>query len=249
MAVISQPGSSVKFTNISQIRMKKGDKRFEIVCYRNKVQDWRNGIEKDIDEVVQVPQVFINVGKGELAGAQDLQKYFGTTDVEKAVLEILNKGELQVGGKERQQQQEQLHQAVLQVIATKVINPKNGRPYPASILEKVLDRIDFRFSATKPAKVQALEAIKLLLEAQLIPIVRARMRIRVTDDANSLNAYSEDLKEKMSVVESENTEGSSIEISGLINPSDFRDIDQLVHEKSNGEGLVEVLSVTEEAQE
>ena len=245
--VINQPGSSVKFTNVSHVRMRKGDRRFEIVCYRNKVQDWRSGVEKDIDEVVQVPQVFVNVGKGEAASSQDLQKYFGSSDVDKIVLEILNKGELQVGGKERQQQQTQLHQSVLELVAARVINPKNGRPYPASILEKTLDLLDFKFSPTRPAKGQALEAIKLLVDKQLIPIARARMRIRVSDDAAP--AYAQELLAKMDVVESESSDASCWEASGLINPSDFREIDRLVSEKSSGTGLVEVLAVTEDSTE
>lgn len=244
-AVISQPKSVVKFTNVSQVRMRKGDKRFEIVCYRNKVQDWRSGVEKDLDEVLQVPQVFVNVGKGQVANSQDLSKYFGTSDVEKVVLEILNKGELQVGSKERQQQQMQMHQSVLQIIAAKVINPKNNRPYTASIIEKTLQKLEFRFNTAKPAKVQAIEAIKLLVEAQLIPIVRARMRIRVSDDLNH-KTYIDELKSQISVLESENVESGGWEITGLINPSDFRDIDKLVADNSNGEGLVEVLSVTED---
>ena len=240
--VINQPGSSVKFTNVSHIRMRKGDRRFEIVCYRNKVQDWRAGIEKDIDEVVQVPQVFVNVGKGEVASSQDLQKYFETTDVDKAVLEILNKGELQVGGKERQQQQEQIHQSVLEIVASKVINPKNQRPYPASILEKSLNMLDFRFSNTKPPKGQALEAIRLLVDSQLIPIARASMRIRVSDDNSAV--YIDELKGMMDSVLEYNKEGDSWEIIGLINPSNFRDIDQLVLAK--GSGTVEVMAVVDE---
>lgn len=242
--VINQPGSSVKFTNVSHIRIRKGEKRFEILCYRNKVQDWRSGIEKVIDEVIQVPQVFVNVGKGEVASIQDLKKYFGTTNMEEAVLEILNKGELQVGGKERQQQQSQLHHSVLEIVASKVINVRNSRPYTASILEKALNMLEFRFSANKPAKGQALEAIRLLVDRQLIPIARARMRIRVSDSANAL--YIEELKSKLDQLESEVHEKESWEITGLINPSNFHDIDKLVADKSDKFGLVEILGVTDE---
>jgi len=246
MGIISQPGSSVKFTNVSQVRMRKGDKRFEIMCYRNKVQDWRADVEKDIDEVVQVQQVFVNAGKGEVASSQDLKKHFGTTDVAAVVLEILNKGELQVGGKERQQQQTQLHNTVLGIIASKVMNPEKMRPYPPSIIEKVLSMLDFRFS-NKPAKGQALEAIKMLVNAQIIPIARARMRIRVSDDTE--RDYFDELKSKIETVESETTEDGSWEIIGLINPSDFRDIDALVHAGSGNTGIVEVMAMTDDLHE
>ena len=80
------------------IRLKRGGKRFEvrarvctrcltlqIACYKNKVREWRSGVETDLDEVLQVENVFINVSKGQLASKDDLQKAFGTSEVPEAV--------------------------------------------------------------------------------------------------------------------------------------------------------------------
>ena len=64
------------------------------------MREWREGVEKDLDEVIQIESVFLNVSKGQVASNDDLQKAFGTTDVNKVLLEILKKGELQVGDKE-----------------------------------------------------------------------------------------------------------------------------------------------------
>lgn len=33
-----------RLTNVAVVRMKKAGQRFEIACYRNKVQDWRAGM-------------------------------------------------------------------------------------------------------------------------------------------------------------------------------------------------------------
>lgn len=70
--------------------------RFEIACYKNKVMDWRKGHEKDLDEVLQIEQVFSNVSKGVLANGKDLQRCFGTDDVVEICQVILKKGQLQV---------------------------------------------------------------------------------------------------------------------------------------------------------
>lgn len=43
------------------------------------MQEWRTGVETNIDDVLQIANVFVNVSKGELAKSQDLQKAFGTT--------------------------------------------------------------------------------------------------------------------------------------------------------------------------
>lgn len=221
--------------------MRKGRKRYEIVCYRNKVQDWRRGAEKDLDEVLQIPQVFVNAAKGEVANGADLKEDFGTADVEKVVLEILNKGELQVGSKERQLQQEQVQATVLEEVARKCVNPRNNYPYTVSIIQKLLQELDFKYSSTKPVKGQALEAIKLLVDRQPIPIARARMHIRVSDDAENAKEYADAVKELVEV-ESEVWE-SEWELVGKIDPSDFRAIDQLVSQQSHSMGFVDVVSL------
>lgn len=87
---INQPGTQVKLTNVSVVRLKKGGKRFEIACYKNKVREWRSGVEKDLDEVLQINNVFLNVSKGQLAPAEDLAKAFGKKETEEIVLEVSN---------------------------------------------------------------------------------------------------------------------------------------------------------------
>lgn len=44
--------------------------------------------EKDLDEVLQIANVFINVSKGEVAKAGDLKKSFGTNDRDTIVKEV-----------------------------------------------------------------------------------------------------------------------------------------------------------------
>jgi ribosome maturation protein SDO1 len=65
--MLKQPVTQVRLTNVIVVRLKKNGKRFEIACYRNKVLSWRNGTEKDLDEVLQVENVFSNVSKGIVA--------------------------------------------------------------------------------------------------------------------------------------------------------------------------------------
>lgn len=55
------------------------------------MREWRSGVEKDLDEVVQIENVFLNVSKGQVASKDDLQKAFGTSDVTEVLLEILKK--------------------------------------------------------------------------------------------------------------------------------------------------------------
>ncbi|OBT87592.1 hypothetical protein VE02_04142 [Pseudogymnoascus sp. 03VT05] len=208
---IKTPSNQIKLTNVSLVRLKKGKKRFEIACYKNKVLEWRNGIEKNLDEVLQIPNVFVNVSKGETAKKEDLAKAFGK-DVKQddIILEILNKGELQVGEKERAAQLERVHNEIVDIVAGKLVDPKTKKVYTTGMIEKALDMVSAAGSqerqeknaagaeahaegeekkhlptwtgvhATKSAKSQALEAIKALVARQPIPVERARMSLRIT---------------------------------------------------------------------
>ena len=58
---INQPSNQIRLTNVSLIRMKKGKKRFEVPAYKNTVQSYRAGNETDLDNVLQINNVFLNV--------------------------------------------------------------------------------------------------------------------------------------------------------------------------------------------
>ena len=73
-ARINTPINHVQLTNVAVVRINKGGKRFEIACYRNKVVDYRQGLEQDLSEVLQTDRIFTNVSKGEFAKAKDMQK-------------------------------------------------------------------------------------------------------------------------------------------------------------------------------
>ncbi|KAI1281329.1 SBDS protein C-terminal domain-containing protein [Xylaria sp. FL0933] len=139
---INQPSNQIKLTNVSLVRLKKGKKRFEIACYKNKVLEWRSGIETDLDEVLQIPNVFLNVSKGQTAPAAELAKAFGKDKpMNEIILEILNKGELQVGEKERAAQMDRVHNEVISIVASKLVDPRTKRVYTTGMIEKALDML------------------------------------------------------------------------------------------------------------
>jgi len=86
---LMQPVTQKRLTNVAIVRLKTHGKRFEIAAYKNKVQNWREGIEKDINEVLQVVSVFTNVSRGEVAKDTDLKKAFNVTDQEEICRKIL----------------------------------------------------------------------------------------------------------------------------------------------------------------
>ena len=119
-----------------------GKKRFEIACYKNKVLEYRSGVETDLDNVLQIHSVFLSVSKGQTAPSQDLAKAFGPkVPLDDMIMEILNRGEMQVGEKERHAQLERVHNEVLDIVAGKLVDPRSKRVYTTGMIEKALDQL------------------------------------------------------------------------------------------------------------
>lgn len=137
----AQPSNQIRLTNVSMVRLKKGKKRFEIPAYKNTVQSYRAGNETDLDNVLQVNNVFLNVSKGQVAPNDELKKAFPGMTREEVVLEILKKGEIQVGEKERAQELERIHREVIDIVAGRLVDPKSKRVYTTGMIEKALDQL------------------------------------------------------------------------------------------------------------
>ncbi|PSK48663.1 SBDS family rRNA metabolism protein [Elsinoe australis] len=297
-AQINQPSNQIRLTNVSLVRMKKAKKRYEIACYKNKVLEWRSGVETDLDNVLQIPNVFTNVSKGAVAPKEDLSKSFGAkTSLNDIILEILNKGELQVGEKERHAQLERVHAEVIDIVAGKLVDPRSKRVYTTGMIEKALDQLSSQGGhaekgkkdeggsgtatpagdgeqpirekekpkwtgvvTTKSAKSQALDAMKALIAHQIIPVARARMRLRITCQTGVLKQAVKAAKEEegeqkatgtvkdrilsyVEQVESQDVDGDEWEVVGFVEPGDFKPLSEFIGTQTKGRARAEVLDM------
>eukprot|EP00531_Pseudo-nitzschia_arenysensis_P010302 CAMPEP_0116139902 /NCGR_PEP_ID=MMETSP0329-20121206/13555_1 /TAXON_ID=697910 /ORGANISM="Pseudo-nitzschia arenysensis, Strain B593" /LENGTH=428 /DNA_ID=CAMNT_0003634967 /DNA_START=39 /DNA_END=1325 /DNA_ORIENTATION=+ len=174
-ARINTPINNVQLTNVAVVRMNKGGKRFEIACYRNKVVDYRQGLEQDLSEVLQTDRIFANVSKGEFAKAKDMQKVFGTKDEDEISKLILAKGQLQVSDKERSQQLDKTSAQIAEWISKNCVQPDSDRPYTISQIRHAMQQANVSIHPTKPLKRQYLDCVKLL--QKVMPIQRAKMEL------------------------------------------------------------------------
>ncbi|KAI0726043.1 Shwachman-Bodian-diamond syndrome protein [Fomitopsis betulina] len=239
---INLPSNQIKLTNVSVVRLKKGGKRFEIACYKNKVQEWRSGVETNLDDVLQIANVYLNVSKGELAKSQDLQKAFGTTELDTIVKEILKKGELQVGDKEREHDLSSIRREIATLVAEKCVDPATQRRYPIGVIEKAMVEAGFSVRPGKNAKSQVSECLKLLQSESNLPIQRARMRIKVTLPKVDAERLRTRVLESAETVERDNSSDEQWETVLLIDPGQFRVLNDLLHKECAGRGGLETLT-------
>uniref|UniRef100_A0A1J3FEA9 Ribosome maturation protein SBDS n=1 Tax=Noccaea caerulescens TaxID=107243 RepID=A0A1J3FEA9_NOCCA len=238
-----QPVGQKRLTNVAVVRLKKQGNRFEIACYKNKVLSWRSGVEKDIDEVLQSHTVYSNVSKGVLAKSKDLIKSFGSDDHTKICLEILDKGELQVAGKERESQFSSQFRDIATIVMQKTINPETQRPYTISMVERLMHEIHFAVDPHSNSKKQALDVIRELQKH--FPIKRSPMRLRLTVPLQNFPSLLEKLKEWDASVVSKDESGTQMSTVCEMEPGLFRECDSLVR---NMQGRLEILAVSVHAE-
>ena len=248
MSRIKTPTNQKILTNVAIVRIKKAGKRFEIACYKNKVLSWRQGIEKDIDEVLQSHTVFLNVSKGQVAKKDDLVKAFESSDQTEICKQILTKGDLQVSDKERQAQQEAQFKDIATIVAEKCINPESKLPYPVSMIEKAMRECHIAVKPNRSSKQQALETVGKL-QAQ-IPIERSQMRIRIVVPLGDSKKFLSGLKKLSASVTTESEEKSDDDMSLvlLIDPGQYRPLDEMVRDQTQGKGCLELLNLKEVAE-
>ncbi|XP_072744066.1 ribosome maturation protein SBDS [Anoplolepis gracilipes] len=244
MAKIFTPTNQIRLTNVAVVRMKKGGKRFEIACYKNKVISWRNKLEKDIDEVLQTHTIFTNVSKGQVAKKEDLVKAFGIDDQTEICKQILAKGELQVSDKERHLALDSMFKDIATTVASKCINPETKHPYPVSMIENAMrEEIHFSVKPNRNAKQQALDVISQLKE--VMPLERAQMRLRIVIPEKEARKLKDKLMKFITKLETEKWDNRSLIIICLIDPGQYRGIDELLRSETKGTALVELVNLNE----
>ncbi|KAI3880148.1 hypothetical protein MKX03_008183 [Papaver bracteatum] len=122
---------------------------------------------------------------------------FGTNELSAICTEIMQKGELQVAGKERDSQLSTQKRDIATIVMQKKVNPETQRPYTINMIENLM-------------------ALEVICELQKhFPIKRAPMRLRLI-----LNEWNAE-------VVSKDESGNHLSLVCEIEPSIFRDCDAL----------------------
>lgn len=235
---INQPINQVRLTNVAIVRMQKGGKRFEIACYRNKVVNYRQGLEKDLSETLQTDRIFTNVSKGQFAKTSDLQTVFGTSDEEAVAKIILEKGTLQVSDLERSQQYENTLREVATWVANNCVHPTSQRPYTVPQIREAMKEAEFNVHPTKSVKRQYLDCYRLLQSKQILPIERARMKLLLVYPVEQEKTVQQALQDLQVASTETATIGDERQSVVLVDPSLYRDLDEISKEIN---GRLEIL--------
>lgn len=102
--------------------------------------------------MLQIPNVYLNVSKGQVAPKADLQKGWPGKSLDEILVDILENGEMQVGEKERGAELDRLKHEVIDIVASKLVDPRTKRVYTTGMIEKALDQLSSQSTAQQPEK-------------------------------------------------------------------------------------------------
>lgn len=163
--------------DVTRIRSERGDRKlFNLSSAPIFSTNYRlamcSGAQKDLSEVIQIDNVFSNVSKGAVSPSVDLSAAFGTTDIPTIILEILKKGEIQVGEKERAVELEELRREIATEVAARCVDPGTQRPHTVGMIEKSMVEIGFSVNTSKSAKVSVrLSSFRLVSSRLVVPVL------------------------------------------------------------------------------
>ena len=225
--MLKQPVGQKLLTNVSIVKLKFGKSRFELACYPNKIQDYRNKKEKDIDEVLQSKEIYTNAIKGDLVPKKVLKEVFPKMTYQDIIKLILDKGDIQTGEKERDEGKANLKRYVSNIIVQKTYNTDNGLPFPQDIITKALDNINFKYNEKDNEKKQAMRGIKELISHKILPIERRLMQLKLTlkkienennpilENAEKLQEFNNNLLNYIKEIEAEIIENDTTSVDNF----------------------------------
>lgn len=239
---LTLPLSQQRHSNVAVVKLQRNGKRLEIACYKNKVVAYRSGVERRLDEVLQVERVFLNVSRGECASIADIHAVLGDTYDEKAALKfILDNGDLQVAQQERSAELTKMMRDVCTTVASTCVHPATNRPYPVTMIEQAAHSLGLSVRLDSTSKKQALVFTRKLIESQVIPIRRAHMQLRCIFPT-SISAEQVSAIQRLVVSSSEAKEGG-FAMDCVMDPENFRSLDTLVQQTGGVLRVIEMALV------
>jgi ribosome maturation protein SDO1 len=133
-------------------------------------------------ELLASDRVFKDARKGTHASDESLVKVFGTTDVPRCVLTILNKGEIQLTTDQRRELTEAMRKKVVAEIVRNAINPQTKTPHPPARIETAMEEARVHIDPFRSVESQVkavIDAIKPLIP---IRVEKAHVAVRVSGE-------------------------------------------------------------------
>jgi ribosome maturation protein SDO1 len=212
-------------------RLSHSGKKFEILIDPDKAFEFKKGANIGIEEILAYPAIYHDVKNGDTIPEGDLQKAFGTVDVNKVAEKIIREGELQLTTEQRRSMVEAKKLQIAEIISKRGINPQTNTPHPAQRILGILDKTGVSIDPFLDAEMQIEKVLKAM--KSIIPISFQKVTIQLKIPAQFagksyavLKAYGKSVSEQWT---SDGSLQISLQILAGIQEELFQKLSSLTH--------------------
>jgi ribosome maturation protein SDO1 len=144
-----------------------------------KALEFKKGSNISLDDILAYPAIYRNARQSELASSEELQKSFGTTDVNKIAARIIKEGELQLTTEQRRQMLEQKKNQIATIISRRGIKPQTNTPHPPQRILNVMEQSGVQIDPFQDAEQQIDKVIKAIKPLLPIKFQKILLQIKV----------------------------------------------------------------------
>lgn len=149
-------------------KLARDGKHFEILVDSGIAYDLKEGKTVSVSRMLAVNEVFKDAKKADRAAPGDVEKAFGTPDIEKIAVEIVKHGEIQLTTEFRRRKIDEKKKQIASFISKNAINPQTKLPHPPERIMAAMEQAHLSVDPFKPADNQVEDVIKAI--KSIIPI-------------------------------------------------------------------------------
>jgi len=158
-------------------RINKEGKHFEILVDPDLAYDLKSGKSVSIQNMLAVNAVFTDSKKGLRASPSELERIFGTQDIEVIAEKIVKEGEIQITTQFRNEKIEEKKRQIAAFISKNAINPQTNLPHPIERILNAMEKCGVDIDPFKPVSQQIDHVIKIL--KQEIPLSFEQIKLNI----------------------------------------------------------------------
>jgi ribosome maturation protein SDO1 len=160
-------------------RIIKNNQKFEILVDPKKALELKRGQSVSIEEILAYPAIYKDARTAEQASLQDLQKFFGTTDVYQIAEKIIKEGQVQLTAEQRKELIEQKKLQIATLISKRSINPQTNTPHPIQRILNVMEEVGINIDPFQDAEQQIDRVVKEIRKILPLRFEKITLRIKV----------------------------------------------------------------------
>jgi len=182
-------------------RLEKAGERFEVLVDPEKALEVKSGKEVPLDELIASREVYEDSKKSLRASEENINKVFGTNDINVIVKRIIREGNVQLTTEQRNRMLEEKRRAIANIISRRGINPRTNLPHPPDRILRAMEQAKVKIDLEKRVEDQIDSVLNSLQPVIPIKFEKVQIAIKIPPSfagkaSNVIRSFGSLLKEE-----------------------------------------------------